>query len=269
MIMAKVGILICSCDYYKECWEPMIYSLDKYWPDCEFHKYIVANNATAELPNTSIINVGAHRCWADDTKKAVEQIDCDYLIYFQEDYFLGHRVDNDMIKQHIQHCIDYNINYLKLSDDAMPRDNYRIENSDYCQNLPNIRYSIDTAIAIWDKKLLLELCVPGYTGWDFERKITSYIKHNNIEIRSEVLHYSVIREKGINSIFGNAIQRGMWTREGVKFLENNGFHDLIPLRKVQGELISWVIKITPKNRVLRLPFFAVVRILRKLNMDRL
>lgn len=265
--MNKVGILICSCDYYKECWKPIIYSFDKYWPDCKYTKYIVSNHESEELPNTVFVKVGDHKGWANDTKKALKSIECDFLIYFQEDYFLGCPVNNDAIESHIQYCIDNNVDYLKISDDRMFRDGSRIDNSDYCWNEPNVRYSINTAVAIWRKELLVKLCVDNFTGWDFERKIIPYIKENGISFDSRIIHSSVLETKGISTIPGNAIQRGMWTKSGVKFLKENGFDDLVKTRKEQGNLTFWLWSHSPRNRFLRLSVWAVIKIIRLLKIN--
>ena len=56
--MGKVAILICSCDYYSDCWEPIICSFNKYWPDCEYPRYIVTNyEEDYSLPNTQFVKI--------------------------------------------------------------------------------------------------------------------------------------------------------------------------------------------------------------------
>lgn len=264
--MMKVGILICSCDFYKDCWRPIIYSFEKYWNDCLYTKYIISNHVSEELPDTVFIKVGDHKGWGSDTLNAISKINCEYLIYFQEDYFLSKFVDNSAIVSHVNYCVKNGVDYLKISNDTMFRDNYRIGKTDYCLNNPTIRYSIDTAVAIWKKDLLMKLAIPGFTGWDFERKIIPYIKNNNIELKSEILHSSVMSKKGISLISGNAIQRGMWTKSGVKFLKENGFNDLTKKRKHVGKIYTFISFISPKNRYLRIPFWMVLKLLRGLHL---
>ena len=260
--MEKVGILICSCDYYKVCWKPIIYSFDKYWPDCPYPKYIISNHESEELPNTVFVKVGDHKGWANDTKKALAQIDCKYLIYFQEDYFLDRPVSTEAIESHVAYCESNNINYLKLQDDRMLRDSKRIGKSIYCLNPVDVRYTVNTAVAIWTKELLEAVCVKDYTGWDFERKIVDYIKDNHIEVNSQVLYSKEIDSKGFTTIPGNAIQRGMWTKSGVKFLKENGFEELVKTRKQQSNLYFWLWSHSPRNRFLRLPVWALIKLIR-------
>lgn len=263
----KVALLVCSCDYYSDCWEPIICSFKKYWPDCEYDTLIVSNHKDADIPGVKIIKVGDHKGWASDTLKAVEMTDYDYYIYFQEDYWLNKRVDNEAIKAHVQHCIENHVDYLKIEPDRPKCDQYRIGDSDYCKNPLNKRYTMDSAVAIWDRNLFKKICVPGHTGWDFEYKIIDYIKENHIEINSEVLHSTVIRSKGITMIPANGIQRGKWTPAGVEFLKENGFDELLKTRKTQNKFYSWCYKRLPEKGILRYAKMAFLRLLRWLKIN--
>lgn len=264
--MSKVAILICSCDYYSDCWLPIIHSFNKYWPDCEYDKLIVSNHKDADIPGVQIIKVGDHKGWAADTLKAVAMTEYDYYIYFQEDYFLARVVENDCIKQHIQHCIENNVEYLKIQPSRPLNDRYRIGGSDYCENPLQKKYDINTTVAIWRRSLFDKVCVPGHTGWDFEYKIIDYIKENNIKIHSEALHSSVINEKGITLIRANAIQRGKWTPAGKKYLIENGFDELLRTRKSQNAFYAWCYDNIPEKYGFFYPKMAILRVLRKFNI---
>lgn len=267
--MANVALLICSCDYYSECWEPIICSMKKYWPDCEYPKLIVSNHKEWNTEDAQIIKVGDHKGWASDTLKAISMTDFDYYIYFQEDYFLNKPVDNEAIKAHVQHCVDNHVDYLKISPDAgAPQcDSNRIGSSDYCENPLTKKYAINTIIAIWHRDVFKKICVPGYTGWDFEYKIIQYIRDNRIKLRSETLHTSVAYSKGITTIPGNGIQRGKWTRAGAAFLKENGFEQLIIQRPVQGRIYSYIYRHIPKTRFFRLFILAILKLMRKMGWD--
>lgn len=266
--MSKVAILICSCDYYSECWKPIICSFNKYWPDCEYDKLIVSNHKDEDIPGARIIKVGDHKGWASDTLKAVQMTDYDYYIYFQEDYWLNRRVDNEAIKKHIQHCEEDSIEYLKIQYDLANCDKYRIGATDYCKNPLTKKYTINTAVAIWRRDLFPKVCLPGNTGWDFEYKIVDYIKEKGIKINSEVLHSSVIFSKGVSMIPGNGIQRGKWTLAGVKFLKENGFEDLLTKRQSQSKLYGLVAsKMNLKNKFTYYTIATLLHIMKFFKMD--
>ena len=223
----KVAVLICSCDYYSDCWEPIMCSFRKYWPDCEYDVLIVSNHKDVTVQGAKVILVGDHKGWASDTLKTVTMTDYDYYIYFQEDYWLNKRVDNEAIKAHVQHCIENHVDYLKIEPDRPKCDQYRIGESDYCKNPLNKRYTMD----------------------------------------SEVLHSTVIRSKGITMIPANGIQRGKWTPAGVVFLRENGFDELLKTRKTQNKFYSWCYYKLPGKGILRYPKLAFLRLLRWLKIN--
>lgn len=263
----KVAILICSCDYYSDCWKPIIFSFNKYWSDCEYDKLIVSNHKDEHIQGVTIIKVGDHNGWASDTLKAVSLTDYDFYIYFQEDYFLAKKVDNYAIKKHIQHCVENNIEYLKLQPDRITYDSYRLGLSDYCKNPITKKYDVNTTVAIWRRSLFDKVCIHGNTGWDFEYKIVDYLKQNKISIQAEALHTSVVQTKGIVLIRANAIQRGKWTPAGQLFLKENGFENLLPKRKSQNKLYAWCYDYLPETLVLFYFKMAVLKFLRYFNFD--
>lgn len=266
----NTAILISSCDKFKDCWEPMIFSIKKYWPDCPFSIYFISNYEEIEDDKIKFIKVGEDLGFCSNLKNAISSIETKYVIYFQDDYFLTENVNNDTILNHINYCNDNDINFLKIhSNDFFYRDNFRINNSDYCNNPIDVRYSINTAIAIWDKNLLLTLCIDGYNGWQWERNIINYIKENNINIRSQVIHSSMKDDLTIKTIEGGAVMKGKWTIQGYEFLKQYGFNSLINKRNVEGKFINYLAKKynhNPKS-ILRLPIAVTLRLLLKFKVN--
>ena len=266
--MSKVAIMITSCDAYQECWKPMIFSLDKYWPDCEYPWYIVTNYLDEDLSNTTFIKVGDDkRSWCTLAKKGLEAINADYVLFFQEDYWLSQKVDNNAIKAHVLYMEENGIDYLKICKDVL-RDKYRLGDSIYCNNPLDIRYSFNTAMAIWRKKSIFPLLIDGWSGWEFERQIIPYIQEKGIIINSQCLYSEAIASKGLTDIKGGAIIRGVWTDSAVEFLKENGMEDIIPKRNRMGKLTKCLYNNCPSNQsVLRWPFWAALRILKDLKVN--
>ncbi len=264
----RTAIMITSCDAYQECWKPIIYSLEKYWPDCEFPRYIVTNSKEEKLPNTTFIKVGDdNHSWCNLARLGMEAIPEDYVIYFQDDYWVNKKVNNEIIKEHVKYFSENHLDFLKIYDD-IPRDKYRIGSSDYCENPPNIRYSINTAIAIWRKSSISKLMIQDWSGWEFERKIIPYIAAHKIKIKSQTLHSSVVKDKGINTIPGNAIVRGVWTKSAEAFLKENGMSDILARRKIMGPVTTWLYDNSPSPQsMLRFPFWGALKILKSLNVN--
>lgn len=267
--MSKVAIMITSCDAYADCWKPMIFSLDKYWPDCEWPRYIVTNyKEEDDLPNTYIIKVGDDKhSWCNLARMGLEAIDADYVLFFQEDYWLGRKVDNEAIKAHVQYMDENQVDYLKIQDDIR-RDDLRIENSDYCMNPIDIRYAFNTAIAFWRKSAIPQLLPEDWSGWEFERQITPYVKEKNIIINSQALYSTEYVKKGIAPINGDAIVRGVWTHTAVDFLKDNSMEDIIAKRPIMGPITTWLYDHCPhRQSPIRWPFWAALKILKDLKVN--
>ena len=78
----------------------------------------------------------------------------------------------------------------------------------------------------------------------------------------------IISKKGITSIAGDAIVRGVWTHAAVDFLNENGMKDVIDKREVMGPLTTWLYAHCPsKQSVLRYPFWGALRILKSLKVN--
>lgn len=266
--MLKAAIMITSCDAYSDCWGPMIHSLDKYWPDCTFPRYIITNYKEEQLPNTTIVKIGDDkRSWCTLAKKGLEAIDCDCIIFFQDDYWLSHKINNCAIQKHLEYFEDQNLDYLKLDKDFL-RDELRIGETDYCKNPIDKRYTLNTAIAIWRKSTMLRVLVDGWSGWKYERNIVPYLKEKGIVLKSQSLHSSVLDTKGIYDMDEGAIYRGRWTNAAVWFLNDNGFSELIPLREQQGRFTTWISHhMPPPTSLFRYPYWLVLKIFRVLNLN--
>jgi hypothetical protein len=239
----------------------MIYSFETSWPDCPFPIYVVSNFLELNNKNVIFLKVGKDMAFTTNLKKALKQIDYDYIIYFQDDYFLENAVNTKEILNHINHCHDHDIDYLKLENDAMLRDEYQIENSIYCRNPINIKYSLNTAVAIWNKRKLEELCVEGFTGWDFERKIIKYIKDNKIEVKAETIHSNFILEYGIKCVEGTAVRRGKWTLSGYNYLKTHGFDSLITRRDVESQILTFALSLYNPKSISRFPVSLLIKAL--------
>jgi hypothetical protein len=235
----KVAIVISSCDAFQECWEPFIFSMNKYWVDCPWDVYIVSNFNSINSEKVNFILVGEDKGWASNLKKAISHIDADYIVYLQEDYFLDFKVDSAEIKKHLIYCSENNIDYLRLFGPFF--DEFAIADTPYSISPKSKKYRLCLRNAIWNKKSLDEVLIEGYTGWQFEWDMDKYLKKNNITIKSIVLQSQFYPQKGIGSLGDTAVHKGMWTQSGYDYLKEHGFEDILVKRPREGELITSLI----------------------------
>jgi hypothetical protein len=188
---------------------------------------------------------------------------------FLDDFFINYTVDNVMVNYHLNHCIQNNIDFLKIDyRDIIYRDELRIGDSIYCANPLNKRYSLNTAIAIWKKNALHSLCADGFTAWDFERKGIDYLRKNNLNINSETILSTSFEKMTIKKICGTgAVCQGRWTAEGIKFLKENGFSYLIKTREIEGKFTRYLTSFYKPGSILWIPFGLLLRIIHKLKIN--
>jgi hypothetical protein len=265
----KTSVIISSCDLYSDCWAPMIHSFRLHWPDCPFPIYFISNFSELDEPGITFIKVGEHKGFGSNMKKALELIGSDNVILFLEDFFLDKKIETEMIFNHIQHCKDENIDFLKIdSRDIIYRDDLRIGDSFYCSNPLDIKYSLNASIAIWKKEALLLLSVEGFSAWDFERKGLSYIRENQIKIKSETILSTSFNSKTIKKISApGAVCKGMWTNEGVEFLTKYNYIELISTREIEGKFIRFLISLYRPNSLSWIPIGLLLRLLQKFKIN--
>jgi histidinol-phosphate phosphatase family protein len=255
----KLAVIISSCDAYSDCWSPLIHSLQLHWPDCPFPVYVVSN--AKEIQGAIFLKVGPDCGWGPNLTKALGMIDYEYILYLQEDYFPDHRVDTAMMMQHLEYCQGQEIDYLRLSWPF--QDKHRMEGV-YCDDKLNFRYALCLQAAIWRKSVLQQLSAGVKSGWEFERNITRIIAKKQIPVEARVIHSSAFPAAGFSVVDGTAIRKGLWTVAGARFLAENGFAGLLPLRKVEGPLTTRLMQV--KNPVLRVPAAILLRGMKYINV---
>ena len=92
----KIAVLVISCDKYSDLWDPCIRIFNKYWPDCPYDNFIIANIKSFELWGFKNIIVGDDKSWSQGLKSALDKLklDHDYVYTQLEDYYFIERIDN-------------------------------------------------------------------------------------------------------------------------------------------------------------------------------
>ncbi len=257
----NIVVVVSSCDFFKDCWEPFIYSIKKFWTDCPYPIYIVSNNESIDTPaGISFIKVGDDKKFASNLRAAINQIDADYIIYLQEDYWLNKRVNNDDIARHLEYCIMHQIDYLRLTSPFL---NGTYVSDCYKKYTLEQRYAICLQAAIWKRGTLIALLREGDSGWDFEYKIQQYAIQSHIVVDALGIKKEYA-DSGINYVRGTAVRKGLWTIEGYQFLKENGFSSLLSRRGREGWFFGNIID---NQGPLRLICLAIVKIMMKFKLN--
>lgn len=232
------SVIIMSCDSYSDIWDPMIYSFDKFWPECPFPIYLCSETKKFEHPRIRNIQVHERMGWSEMLIAVLKQLTTKNIIYLQEDYILKGNTNNEALLNILEFYENRNAAYLRLIPYPPPRQIID-ENLNIGKLEKGSQYRTSLQAAVWDRMVLLDLLDSSENGWQFEK--------NSVE-RSGLLDrpfFSV----GLNSdepnknlhrypldYYSTAILQGKWQKEGVKMLRKAG----IPINtSKRGCLTRW------------------------------
>ena len=86
--MSSVSILISSFDGFEDCWDAVCHGFNKYWPDCPYPIYLMTNTKDHPDPRIQVLKVSGGKDWSPRMIDAVEKLQTEYVMYFQEDYWI-------------------------------------------------------------------------------------------------------------------------------------------------------------------------------------
>lgn len=177
--MGDIAVVISSCDKYSDLWQPFFTLFFRYWSDCPFKIYLIANHLRYVDPRVTSITTGDDRDWSSSFRKAICDIQARYLIVLLEDYFLFSKVDTDKIVEYAQYMMAKNAAFLQLYSIFLHAD----PSDDHPEIGPRNKgalYRISTQPAIWDKQALDMLFQDGESIWEFETKGT--VRSNSLDM---------------------------------------------------------------------------------------
>jgi hypothetical protein len=165
----KIAVLVISCDSYSDLWLPCVKVFDKYWPDCEFDKFLMSNNKEFSYPNFNNIRVGDDKSWSHGLKLCLDKlkVDYDYIFTMLEDYYFIEKVDNKYIKDMFNDFIKINGNFLSLF--KLPSKLKKSESIHFGELENNIPYRQSCVFTLWKTETLYNILNEKENAWEFEK----------------------------------------------------------------------------------------------------
>ncbi len=202
--------LVSSFDKYAPCWEPFCHGLKKYWPDHPARVYFITNSL--DSPCGEAIKSGEDRGWARNLKMALEQINCEIVLYAQEDYWIKAPVNSQHIEDYTQLIRLGRADYIRLY--PAPGPNLPFDEDERLGILtPDAPYRTSLQMALWRKSALLGLLDLAESPWQFEVKSPTRSRD------SASRFLCVTRKKyGIDYTF-TAIVNGYWSKQALEYAE--------------------------------------------------
>lgn len=228
----NVAIIVSSCDAFSDAWKPFFTLFYKYWHDCPFNVYLIANTINYSDQRVKTICVGTDLGWSSNLQKALHQIAASTILYFQEDYFIKKNVKTELVLSLINKMRKYHAACLRLYPSPGPDSFFENEGSVGIISR-DAAYRVSLQCSIWNSDTLESLLVPGENGWDMETKGTQRASG-----RDEL--FLSVKRSGENGSVGDipidylctAIVKGRWTKEAVELCGTEGIKLDLKLRPV-------------------------------------
>ncbi|MDD4902659.1 MAG: hypothetical protein PHE24_06010 [Patescibacteria group bacterium] len=220
------AIVISSCDAYADAWDPFFTLFFRYWPDCPFRIILISNGREYNDARVTTYKIKNDLGWSGNLIEALKNIGEDYVIYFQEDYFLRKKVITEKIFAALKLIAETRAAYLRLY--PCPGPDLPFNDSQEIGMIGRgAAYRNSTQTAIWDRQIFLSLLKDGETGWDFETggglERSRKIDQPFLSFRAPAIDY-----------FCTAILKGKYLYDAVRFCRREGIRLDLTKRKAEN-----------------------------------
>lgn len=243
--MKEVTILINSCDLYVDTWEPQIELLYIQWSDCPYN--IVINTESKEYKNDNYPLVktycsGKGLTWSQRFRRAISQIQSDYILFTIDDYFIQNPV-NTKVFNHALELMEKNnkIGMICLSGSnktGVQTNEY--EDEYFYSRIIDEKNMIWCRMCLYRKDYLLKLIRDHETIWEFEKfcsyraKKLPYIILQENSKHPEVFTFKVKVEEGYGITMKKWLPKNveLFNKYGIEVnFDNLGFLDTTATKK--------------------------------------
>ena len=242
-----ITILINSCDFYIDVWDPFIKLFYIQWNSCPYP--IVINSESIEYKGTysdkvrTVLANGKNNTWSKRLRNCLEQIKTEFVLFVLEDYFVQNPVSVDVF-EHAHSLMQNNkrIGMAALSYGRKDVDTGEFSDEFFYSRIIDEKNKIWCRINLYRRDYLLNLLRDHEDIWEFEQ----YALY-----RAKKLPYFIIQQKSsVPECFtfyvkyedGYGISKRKWLPKNKELFEkygievnfdNLGFLDLEALNNSQ------------------------------------
>jgi len=218
----RLAIVVVSCDKYSDLWDDVFNLLDIHWKNRPYKTYLATDSKPFEREGVEVLHFGNIRQWMVCTRKAVERIDAEYVLFLMEDYFVIRDIDTEVIEEDIKFMDEQKADFLNLHQKPhFLNEADSIFVTKDIRTIPNnTRYGLDTAGAIWRKEFFMEqLNREDGDAWRFEAMLVK--DSQSPKGVPGKLFYDT--RKPLNLCPGEVVRLGKFTLDTVRIIEGTGY----------------------------------------------
>lgn len=167
MKLAIVGIFY---DGYYDMWEDFLHIFHANWPDCPYPVYIVNQEKELDFSvdfKITVLHAGKESEYSKKIKKVVDEIDADYYLLLLEDFFIGDKLEKDMLNPVLDFIERNNVKYFGFNWNLFgPDKRFGFAPTSIKKNS---EYTIVSANNIFEREFLKRCVGDGnFNAWVFE-----------------------------------------------------------------------------------------------------
>lgn len=219
----RTVVLVASCSRYKQVWRPFFTLFRKYWPDCPYKVFFLADEGKGPLPafeGVANIALPHDEGWCTNMITALNGMpSVDRIILFQEDFLLTAKAETYVVRQLVQYAHDVDVGCLRLC--PCPGPDLRWIDLFLGEIGPDAEYRVSLQLAIWKRPVLLGLMRHGEGPWAVEfngRERSANMKEPFLSLWRQPDD----TPGGPIRYFITAVTRGVWEKGALELLKHEG-----------------------------------------------
>jgi hypothetical protein len=162
----KLAILVLSCDKYASLWPLFFDRFKRFWPDCEYPIFLLANEFNFQRDGVETIKIGPDKDWTSNLMRALEFVDAENVLLMLDDAPLAAKVDSDKFSDLISIFESRKFNYLNCKASPLPKN--KTEFNSIGELPPGSNYRAALVPCIWRVSILKDIAKIGESAWQFE-----------------------------------------------------------------------------------------------------
>lgn len=200
---SNIALLVHSCDRYEFLYQGFEFFFAKHWPmKIACHYYFATEKITATIKGFQNIKSGNGQ-WSDRLRNLLEQLDEEYIIYFQEDMWLDKQVDAHFFEQLFKLATEQKWQQVKLHSTEVyvtKPTQFSIDGFTVAK-LDNVGsdYLMSHQVTFWNKQFLIQQLAKDEHPWRNERRGTKRLRKQN----PDIYHIDYFGENGKPAINEN------------------------------------------------------------------
>ncbi|MNK14806.1 hypothetical protein D3C87_329370 [compost metagenome] len=200
----NIALIVHACDRYELLFKAFDYFFAKNWDfEIPVNYYFATEEKSVDFKNFKNIKSGKGE-WSNRLSNLLDQIEEEYVIYFQEDMWLNKPVDKDVFTELFKLVLANKWNLVKLnSSDVFKTTSTNIFIKGFNVSKLNNQESnflMSHQVSLWNKAFLKQQLKPNEHPWRNERKGTKRLR----KLDPEIFHIDYFAENGSLPINKNA-----------------------------------------------------------------